>query len=163
MLTPFSGTIDAAFIEDVHALYVHRNPLFPIGYGAMGMVMLGLGVYRGSETAIGDSLFFGVAAASLLTFAFALPQIGWKWWWPRFESEFGPNLFGEITSDGIRWAAEPEPIPWSAFIAIKADERAALLYISKLEALPLHRSMFTDSEWQTALSLLPGKNRPPKL
>lgn len=155
MRIPFQSPLDAEITADARMLYLQRKPLFPIAYGTMGTVMLGLSFYLGGRAEAVEHFLFVLAGLIFLILAFALPQLGWAWWWPRLVRDSGPTLSGEITPEGIRWGSEPELCPWSAFMAIKLNERAALLYATPAAAFPLHRSMFADdAEWQSVTALL---------
>ncbi len=155
MRIPFRSLLDAEITADARILYLQRKPLFPIAYGTMGTVMLGLGFYLGGRTEGVDHFLFVLAGLTFFILGFALPRLWWAWWWPRLVRDSGPTLSGEITPEGIRWGSEPEPYPWSSLIAIKLNERAALLYATPVAAFPLHRSMFADdAEWQSVTALL---------
>jgi hypothetical protein len=60
----------------------------------------------------------------------------------------GPRMAGTVTADGVKLHTQDEVLPWGGFLAVKADERVVLLYLTRSEALPLHRTLFrSDADW----------------
>jgi hypothetical protein len=166
----FSGPLGPELKEDIRALYMRRNRIIQAGYALLGVAVLVNAYVPGQPiTAFlfripppepgpmpfdGKLLFTGVAVVMFML-AFAIAPLWWRWWWPQIEQTPGGKLAGEASPEGIRWAEEAEIIPWSSFIAAKLSDRAALLYLTKAYAIPIHRSLFPNAgAWEEFRSLV---------
>jgi len=158
----FSGEITPAIQCKFRALYCKRKPMYPIIYCIVGMLMLTMGLLQLVELGRLHTVAFGVTmllfgCVSLLM-AFCLPQIWWRWWWPQFLRVFGTQLAGEVTAAGLRPTQDTSVITWRHVVAAKHTDSLLLLYLNKVSAYPIHKSMTkTESDW-AELVILVKKN-----
>jgi hypothetical protein len=158
----FAGPISSEVEGDIRALYERHLPWTRELLLLLGVAVLA-NIWFPDQTATYifriplakqvplspvDKLLFLALAAVFFWFAFGLPHVWWRWWWPKIEQSFGDTLSGQVSEDGVRWCSQPEIIPWRRFITAKLGERSVLLYLTKAYPLPFHRSMFKDSvDW----------------
>jgi hypothetical protein len=154
-----SGEITTEMEEEIRELYYKRSALYPVIYTLLGVVMMGMAVFLFLRVENSNGMLFGlfllVAALVLLVYAFAMPRIAWRLYWPKFLSIFGRHLSCEVTSNGIKLKHDIDIIPWRNFIAIKQTETLVLIYLDNATAYPVHRSMAASpSDWNELISLL---------
>ena len=151
----FSGNITPGLRKDIREVYYKRNPLFQVIYVLCAIASVVLAVYMDDAFSRFDLIFFDLiffelilAAVVLLVVAFWLPQIWWRWWWPKYTSHFGPRVSGEVNELGVRFTPYSPILLWESFWAGEMSSKAVLLYLTKGYVYPIHRSMFqTESMW----------------
>jgi len=169
----FAGPITTEVRDDLRRLYLKRNPLFPVVYALMGtfaflmmlvpteiatlLKPLSSQIKTPVTMSLWDRLFWLAVSVFLFVAAFALTQIWYRWWWPQWERE--GRLAGTILPEGIRWGPDGPLIPWSTFPGVRLSGNAALLYVAKGDAIPLHRTLFLDdAAWQEFVDMMRAAN-----
>jgi hypothetical protein len=169
----FAGPITAEVRDDLRRLYIKRNPLFPVAYALMGtfaflmmlipneiatlLKPLSSEIKTPILMSLWDKLFWLAVSIFFFVAAFALTQIWYRWWWPQWERD--GRLAGRISLEGVYWGTEIQPVPWSSFQAIRLSDKAALLYLAKGYALPLHRTLFLDdAAWREFVDVMRAAN-----
>jgi len=154
----FSGEITAEIEREFQALYYRRNPLYPIIYSILAIVMLVMGIFLLLRTGVQDIGVFGIVslliASVLFVVAYRLPHIWWRWWRPQFFTIFGKHLSGEVSSVGVKLKPDDSEIDWRSFLGVKQTDSMILLYLDKGAAYPIHQSMVNkNSDWIELVNL----------
>ena len=155
----FHGIVDSSVESDLRALYVRGDGLTRVIYALLGLVcsvLFYLETYTAPRAPLYGSIVLGVGSILLLAAsAGALHWAWWHWWRRAFGVAAQPLLDGTVTSDGLQSPDASFVVSWNDVVGAKVSDRAALLYVSKSYAHPLHASFFPSVEsWHAAQALI---------
>ena len=155
----FSGEITPEIENEFRSLDHKRNPRYLIVYFTLGVATVIIAIFLLMELERSSSILLGMllllAVFGLFVSAFRLPQIWWRWWWPKFLSTFGRHLSCQVMPVGIRLKGDAEIIEWKYITATKQTDLILLLYLDKAIAYPIHRSMSSNvSDWEELTNLI---------
>jgi len=155
MQIQFSGIVDDRVAEDLRLVYLHRSPVYPIVYAAVAVVALAMGWWAGGASNPQALFFWFLVALGAIYVGFGTPRVAYNRWAKPIQ---GMAFSGSVSEDGVRVDRIEDLRPWRSIQAAKLGARAAILYVSKAEGVPLHRQFF-DSErsWQQAKELASEK------
>ena len=147
----FSGTVDPSVIESFKRLYLQRSPIYPILYLALAVLVIVMGWLEEGPVDPKRWAFWLAIAAGLVYVALFAPKMAYGRWSRALQ---GKAFAGSISEEGVQLDSSDQLIPWRSFFAAKIGERAAILYLSRADGVPLHRAFFdSDSAWLEARRL----------
>src|SRR6185436_4471097 len=140
----FQADVNARNIPELRRLYLHRPLGYPLSYAILAAAALGAGVFAFLSKSR-EAAFWVLVSAAIVYIGFALPKIAYARWSRQFA---GNPVNGTVDGNGIYLHSHMQEFPWSQTVAAKISPKAALVYASKTDALPLQPEFFaSEAEW----------------
>src|SRR5262245_10048146 len=128
----FQADVNARNIPELRRLYLHRPLGYPLAYAILAAAALaGAFVFLPKAS---EAVFLVLISAAIVYIGFALPKIAYARWLRQFA---GNPVNGTVAGNGIYVHSHMQEFPWSQIVAAKISPKAALVYVSKTDALPL--------------------------
>jgi hypothetical protein len=151
----FAGELSAPVEEAVRRAHVARPPGELFTGAALGGLLLALGLLL-PGLLVATRVALLVPGALLLLRAAALPSLWWLLLRSRLRAAFAGRIEGSIGPEGLRYG--PVLAPWERPRSVKVHGPVALVFLDRLDALPLHRSWFrSEEDWRSALETLSAR------
>jgi hypothetical protein len=148
----FGGHLTEEVETDCRSLYAEINLLAWLRFSLVIAVLLFLALSHVRPVALSERLICASLAALTLAVLWCPRTLCCQMWWSRLRRDFGNGFSGVASERWVRWVEDGGVFAWFAwsdFVAVKRNRRAMLLYVSQVDPLPLHRSMFaSDADWQ---------------
>jgi len=147
----FQADVNARNIPELRRLYLHRPLGYPLSYAILAAAALGAGVFAFLSKSR-EAAFWVLVSAAIVYIGFALPKIAYARWSRQFA---GNPVNGTVDGNGIYLHSHMQEFPWSQTVAAKISPKAALVYASKTDALPLQPEFFaSEAEWHQVVALI---------